>query len=110
MNDSPPNQMLDRRSEERYIVTLDIYWQGSNGRFQGTISDINWSGCFILSGENPSKGETVHIFFPAPGGLRVQVTGVVTNHTEEIGFGLKFVELNEAQWNLLDNLITRPIR
>ena len=99
--------MLDRRGEERYSITLDVYLQASNGRFPGTISDVNWSGCFILSGAEVSKEETVHVFLPVPGGVRVQVTGVVTNLSEDIGFGLKFGELNEVQWNALDSLITR---
>ena len=99
--------MLDRRGEERYSITLDVYLQASNGRFPGTISDVNWSGCFILSGAEVSKEETVHVFLPVPGGVRVQVTGVVTNLSEDIGFGLKFCELNEVQWNALDSLITK---
>ena len=106
MKNSPPNLMLDRRGEERYSVTLDVYFQGSDGRFQGTISDVNWSGCFILSGAKVSKGETIHVFLPVRGGVRVQVTGEVTNLTEDIGFGLRFGELNEAQWHALDSLIS----
>ena len=106
MKNSPPNLMLDRRGEERYSVTLDVHLQGSEVRFQGTISDVNWSGCFILSGEAVSKGETVHVFLPVRGGVMVQVTGEVTNLSEEIGFGLKFSELNEAQWSALDSLIS----
>lgn len=102
----PPSLVPDRRDEERYSVTLDIFWQGENGRSEGTISDVNWSGCFILTGAKVSKGEAVHVFLPVRGGARVQVTGEVTNHTEDIGFGLKFEELNEAQWNAVDSLIT----
>ena len=98
--------MLDRRGEERYSVTLDVYCQGSNGRFEGTISDVNWSGCFVLSGAEVAKGEAVHVFLPVRGGARVQITGVVSNLSENIGFGMKFEELNEGQWRALDELIT----
>ena len=106
MKNPPPTPLLDRRGEERYSVTLDVYCQGSNGRFAGTISDVNWSGCFILSGAEVTKGEDVHVFLLVRGGVRVQITGVVSNLSENIGFGLKFEELKEAQWRALDELIT----
>ena len=110
MKNSPPTPMPDRRDEVRYSVTLNIYWQGSNGRFEGTISDVNWSGCFILAGARVDIGEKVHVFLPVRGGVRVQITGVVTNLSEDIGFGLKFDELNEAQWSALDSLIKENAR
>ena len=106
MKKTPPAPVPDRRDEERYSVTLDVYWQNENGRFEGTISDVNWSGCFILTGGKVSKGETIHVFLPVRGGGRVQISGVVTNLSEEIGFGLKFEDLNDAQWRTLEGLIT----
>ena len=110
MKHEPPTPAPDRRDEQRYSVTLDVFCQGGDGRFEGTISDVNWSGCFILTGAKVGKGESVHVFLPVRGGARVQLTGVVANCSEEIGFGMKFGELNEAQWSALDTLITKGMK
>lgn len=100
-----PVPMSDRRDEVRYRVTLDVYWQGTNGRSKGTISDMNRSGCYILSGDPVREGEIVHVFVPGDGEKKAQLTGIVANHQEEIGFAVKFDKLSNEQGDLLDLLI-----
>ena len=100
-----PVPMSDRRDEVRYKVTLDVYWQGPNGRCKGTISDLNRSGCYVLSGDKVATGEVVHIFLPSGDDVNVQISGVVTNMQEDIGFAMKFDKLNEDQGCLLDEII-----
>ena len=100
-----PVPMSDRRDEVRYQVTLDVYWQGPHGRSKGTISDLNRSGCYVLSGEKVERGETVHVFVPAGGEMNMQFTGEVTNRQEEIGFAMRFDKLSDEQGFLLDELI-----
>ena len=110
MKQTPPAMIPDRRDEERYSVTQDVFWQGESGRSQGTISDVNWSGCLILAGDKVKKGEKIHVFLPVRGGTRVQISGTVTNFTEEIGFGLKFDDLSEDQWQAINDLITKSTK
>lgn len=100
-----PVPMTDRRDEVRYKVTLEVYWQGPNGRAKGTICDLNWSGCYLLTGEKVSQGEIVHVFVQTGGGVNVQFTGTVTNLQDEIGFAVKFDKLSEDQRFVLDELI-----
>lgn len=110
MKQSPSTLVPDRRDEERYTVTQDVFWQGDGGRSQGTISDLNWSGCLILAEDNVKKGEKIHVFLPVRGGTRVQISGTVTNFAEEIGFGLKFDDLGEDQWQAINDLIARDLK
>jgi hypothetical protein len=100
-----PVPMSDRRDEVRYQVTLEVLWQGSNGRSKGTISDMNRSGCYVLSGGTVREGEVVHLFVPAEDEKKVQFTGTVANHQQEIGFAVKFGKLSAEQGDLLDGLI-----
>ena len=100
-----PVPMSDRRDEVRYQVTLEVLWQGSNGRSKGTISDMNRSGCYVLSGGRVREGEVVHLFVPTDDEKKEQFTGIVTNHQEEIGFAVKFEKLTPDQRDLLDRLI-----
>ena len=105
MNDEQPFAVTERRGDKRHSITLDVYWQGRNGRASGTISDINPTGCYVLAGQEVSDGETVHIFLPIGDGVKAQFTGVVTNHEDDIGFAMRFDELSEAQRSLLERLI-----
>ena len=96
---------LDRRVHKRHAVTVDVFWHGRNGRSRGTVSDIGHAGCFVLSGDEVSDGETVHVFLPIGGGMKAQFTGVVTNHEESIGFAVRFDHVTEPQREILERLI-----
>lgn len=89
----------------RYAINLDIEWEGLIGRQQGTVSDVSMLGCFVLCSGEVENGETVKLFFPIGGGMRVQFWGEVVNHVFEIGFGVRFIELTESQQELLERLI-----
>lgn len=95
----------ERRGHERHDVMVDVFWHGRNGRSRGTISDIGHSGCFVLSGEEVSDGETVHVFLPIGDGMKAQFTGTITNHEDDIGFAVRFEKLTDPQREVLDRLI-----
>ena len=105
MNDIGPINIPERREAGRTSLVLDIYWQGRHGRSKGTISDLSRDGCFVLSGDEVSDGETVHVFLPIGDGMNAQFTGSVTNHDDEIGFAVRFHELGEEHRRVLDRLI-----
>ncbi len=54
-----------------------------------------------------AKGETLKLFLPVGGGMKVQILGEVKNHVFEIGFALRFVELSEAQRSVLREFIAK---
>ena len=89
----------------RYPVTMDIEWEGAVGRQRGTISDISSLGCFVLCSGEVENGENIELFLPLGGGMKVQFEGEVVNHVFEIGFGVKFVNLNSAQREFLESII-----
>lgn len=97
----------DRRSTERYKVTIDIEWSTSGGKKPGTLSDISINGCFVLSSADVLDGEKATLFFPIGDELVYEVQGVIENHVPEIGFALKFNELTQVQRSLIAKIVDR---
>ena len=95
----------ERRVSRRIAITINIEWEGMVGRQQGTISDVSQLGCFVLCSGEVENGETVKLFFPIAEGMKVQFWGEVVNHVFEIGFGVRFIELNDPQIEFLQKLI-----
>ena len=95
----------ERRNVERFSINIDIVWEGLKGRKPGTISDLSNTGCFVMCSGEVEDGETVKIFLPLADGMKVQFWGEVVNHLYEIGFGLRFIELSEAQKDFLEKFI-----
>ena len=92
----------DRRIDERYAMSLDVSWEGSSGRWNGTISDMSLTGCFILGPGDVVDGDRIRIDLPLLAGGTVSLWGEVMNHVYEIGFGAKFVGLTESQRSYLE--------
>ena len=92
----------DRRSVNRFNVSIEVEWEGLIGRKSGTISDISPVGCFLLSSGEVEDGENVKIFLPLTDGRKIQFWGEVSNHVFEIGFAVKFIELSDAQKEFLE--------
>lgn len=101
MNDRRDGE--DRRAARRYAITIDIEWEGTVGRQQGTISDVSLLGCFVLCSGDVENGETVKLFFPIVGGMTLW--GEVVNHAYEIGFGVRFLELSGPQQAFIQNIM-----
>ena len=99
----------ERRTLSRNAVTLEIEWEGTAGRRNGTVSDLSEAGCFVLSGGDVFDGETVRLFLPLAGGMNVEFTGTVANHVFEIGFAVLFRNLKQVQKNIIYNLIAFPL-
>ncbi len=95
----------DRRGVKRFAVNIDIEWEGLIGRQQGTISDISSFGCFVLCSGEVENGETIKLFIPIADGMKIQFWAEIINHVLEIGFGTRFVELNKAQRELIENFL-----
>ncbi len=95
----------DRRIDGRHKIKIDVEWEGLIGRKSGTISDISVNGCFVMSSGEVEDGENVKIIFPLNGGRKVPFWGEVVNHFLEIGFAVRFIELNEAQKDFLTKFV-----
>jgi hypothetical protein len=95
----------ERRGTNRYGVTVDVEWETTSGRRPGSISDVSFDGCFVLSSGEVEDGDAVHLFIPLADGMKVQFNGKVANHVYEIGFGLRFDPLSSAQREILVALV-----
>ncbi len=95
----------ERRGTNRYPISIDIEWETTGQRQPGTISDVSFDGCFILSSGEVEDGEVARIFVPLADGMKVQFGGKIANHVFEIGFGVKFDQLSAAQRDLLVKLV-----
>ena len=95
----------ERRSEKRYTINMDIEWEGLIGRQNGTMSDISLLGCFVLCSGEVENGEIVKLYIPIANGMKAQFLGKVVNHVFEIGFGVEFINLNNAQKEFLVKLL-----
>jgi hypothetical protein len=95
----------DRRSSDRFTVSIEMEWEGLVGRKPGVINDISTLGCFVLCSGEVEDGENVKILFPMPSGKKLQLWGEVVNHLQEVGFGIRFIELSEGQKDFLEKFI-----
>jgi hypothetical protein len=72
-------------------------WEDGSGLWDGTLSDISATGCFILCPGEVVDGDRVRIYFPLLAGGTISLWGEVANHVPDIGFGVRFIELTDAQ-------------
>jgi hypothetical protein len=95
----------ERRSTVRYRVESDIEWDAGSGRQTGTVSDVSLDGCFVLSSGDVNDGDPVRLFVPISDGMKVEFNGTIANHVLEIGFGVRFDPLSDAQKEVLVRLV-----
>jgi hypothetical protein len=62
-------------------------------------------GCFVLCSGEVEDGETLKLFIPIADGMKIQFWAEVVNHVLEIGFGVRFIELNESQREFIEKII-----
>lgn len=97
---------VDRRTEVRYAVQIEIVWENpTGGKQNGMISDISEVGCFVLCSGAVTDGENVKLYLPAKRKQTIAISGQVTNHNYEIGFAARFVEIGYSERIFLDRLL-----
>ena len=95
----------ERRNSKRYEVHIDIQWETHYGRRAGTLSDISEQGCFVLTSAEMSDGELARIYVPRSDGGDVEFLGQVANSVTDIGFGVHFMSLSDAQKEFLTSFV-----
>ncbi len=95
----------ERRETNRYPVSVDVEWEVNSLRLPGTLSDVSFDGCFVLSSGEVEDGSIIRLFVPLADGMKVQFGGKIANHVFEIGFGVRFDHLSAAQRKVLVNLV-----
>lgn len=96
----------ERRRAERVTVNLDIQWESDKGWRKGTISDVSVNGCFVLCDGDVNDGELIKIEI-ALTRKSISLWGAVANHSEDIGFGMRFTNNGAKETAFLERLIRR---
>lgn len=97
----------DRRRHERHAVRIDVDWENPLGKRAARISDVSFTGCFMLTSGEVDDGQIVKVLFPLSDGRRALFWGKIVNHVFDVGFALKFVAMTDIQQSLLKRLINK---
>gem|GEM_PF-380615 len=95
----------DRRRDKRWDVCLDAVWDSRSGNFTARVADLSEGGCYIDSLNQPNTGEILNLKLQLPNGDALELTGEVAHQMPPLGFGVRFIELTEAQLKKLNSLI-----
>ena len=96
----------ERRRSERVRVDLALHWEGETGRRNGVMNDLSINGCFVLCASEVADGELVRLEIEMLRTVMI-LWGEVTNHLDEIGFGLKFTNTGTSEAKRLKGMIAR---
>ena len=95
----------DRRRDKRWDVCLDAVWDSRSGNFTARVTDLSEGGCYIDSLNQPNVGEILHLKLRLSNGDSLELTGEVAHQMPPLGFGVRFVKLDEEQLKNLTALI-----
>lgn len=93
------------RRHDRVETPLEVRWSGLSGRQVARLSDIGLGGCYIESLGQVSDGEEIRIEIQLPTGRWLSLRGMIVYHLQNLGFGLRFIDLSETQVEVIRNLI-----
>ena len=97
--------MDERRSKPRLSVHLDAVWHADEERHSARITDLSDGGCYLDTVGEVMVGEIVAFRVLLPDGDWLYLEGEVRHHHHGLGFGVKFVDLNEEQTDKLHVLL-----
>ena len=92
----------DRRSTPRLSVSLDASWDRDH---PARISNLSEGGCYLDTVGEVMRGEIVGFRVLLPEGEFLYLEGEVRHYTAGVGFGVRFVDLNDEQQTNLKRLI-----
>ena len=92
----------DRRSTPRLSVSLDASWDREH---PARISNLSEGGCYLDTVGEVMRGEIVGFRVLLPDGDFLYVEGEVRHYTAGVGFGVRFLDLNDEQLKNLKRLI-----
>jgi len=97
--------MDDRRSRPRLSVHLDAVWHGGEERHSARVTDLSEGGCYLDTVGEVMVGEIVAFRVLLPDDDWLYLEGEVRHHRQRMGFGVRFVDLNEEQTEKLLRLL-----
>jgi len=92
------------KEQNEVNVSMEVVWQGTAGKHDARMSEMNLDGCFIDSMGQEVLGETIYFKAHLPSGPWVSLQGEVIYQEYPIGFGVKFTDLTEGDKRLLEEV------
>ena len=99
--------MKEDRANPRFDVVLDAQWQGSTTHCNVRIVDLSAAGCYVDTILEVIVGEAVRLKIFTSHDKWFEVKGIVAYHSPGLGFGLRFVDLEEGQLSHIRSLISQ---
>jgi hypothetical protein len=100
-----PTMTAERRKQRRFDVCLDATWNGMRGNSNVRVTDLSEGGCYLDTIAEARKGELVQLKVKLPGGDWLVLKAEVAHVFPRIGFGLRFIDLDNEQQSKLQSLL-----
>ena len=97
--------MDERRAKPRLSVSLEAVWDGATGNHPARITNLSAGGCYLDTVGETMSGEIVCFRVLLPDDDWLYLEGEVRHYTRGMGFGVRFVDLNEDQQEKIERLI-----
>ena len=97
--------MEEKRTDPRFDVCLTARWQGSPTNQTVRVSDLSYGGCYVDTIVRATAGETLFLELLLPNGSWFELQGIVAHESLGMGFGVRFVNLNEVQRQQISRLL-----
>src|SRR5687767_5620524 len=95
----------DRRSKQRWEVSLDAVWDGKSGNYSARVTDLSEGGCYVDTLGEAQVGEILSLKIQMPNGEWIELSGEVAHQTPPLGFGMRFENLSDEQVDKLRSVI-----
>jgi|SRR4029450_8985872 hypothetical protein len=89
--------MDERRAKPRLSVSLDAVWNQDESRHTAKVTDLSEGGCYLDTVGEVRTGEIVGFRILLPDGDWLYLEGEVRHHRIGVGFGVKFIDLDDQQ-------------
>ena len=89
--------MDERRAKPRLSVSLDAVWNQDESRHTAKVTDLSEGGCYLDTVGEVRTGEIVGFRILLPDGDWLYLEGEVRHHRIGVGFGIKFIDLDDQQ-------------
>ena len=99
--------MDERRAKPRLSVSLEAVWDGATGNHPARITNLSAGGCYLDTVGETMSGEIVCFRVLLPDDDWLYLEGEVRHYTQGIGFGVRFVDLDDQQEEKIERLINK---
>ena len=89
--------MREQRKDLRVPLRLEVRWDGFSGSTAAVTSDVSLGGCYIESLSPVTVGDILDFDFQSTTNESMHLQGQVLYSHQNIGFGVRFTDLNARQ-------------